>query len=80
MPPPNYALVSTFMPVKVLMVDFQNKGLAKKKIFVVPDEALYFSEALGFSLPSLLLNPALVVIEREKYLGPDMTVAQPVFV
>ena len=43
--PPNYALVSTFMPVKVLMVDFQNKGLAKK-VFVVPDEAPYFSEAL----------------------------------
>ena len=36
------------------MVDFQNKGLDKKKVFVVRDEAPYFSEALGFSLPSLL--------------------------
>ena len=56
--PPKYALVSTFRPIKVLMVDFQKKGL-DKKVFVVRDEALYFSEALGFSLPSLLVNPAL---------------------
>ena len=41
------------------MVDFQKKGLDKKKVFVVRDEAPYFSEALGFSLPSLLVNPAL---------------------
>ena len=56
--PPKYALVSTFRPIKVLMVDFQKKGL-DKKVFVVRDEALYFSEALDFSLPSLLVNPAL---------------------
>ena len=56
--PPKYALVSTFRPIKVLMVDIQKKGLDKKD-FVVRDEALYFSEALGFSLPSLLVNPAL---------------------
>ena len=35
------------------MVDFQKKGLDKKKVFVVRDEAL------GFSLPSLLVNSAL---------------------
>ena len=40
------------------MVDFQKKGL-DKKVFVGCDEALYFSEALGFSLPSLLVNSAL---------------------
>ena len=60
-PPYKYALVSTFRPIKVLMVDFPKKGL-DKKVFVVRDEALYFSEALGFSLPSLLVNPALVVV------------------
>ena len=43
------------------MVDFQKKGLDKKKVFVVRDEAPYFSEALGFSLPSLLVNPALSI-------------------
>ena len=43
------------------MVDFQKKGLDKKKVFVVRDEVPYFSEVLGFSLPSLLVNPALVV-------------------
>ena len=43
---PKYALVSTFRPIKVLMVDFENKGRDKKKVFVVRDEALYFSEAL----------------------------------
>ena len=42
------------------MVDFQKKGL-NKKVVVVRDEALYFSEALSFSLPSLLVNPALRV-------------------
>ena len=57
-PPPKYAFVSTFRPIKVLMVDFPKKGL-DKKVFVVRDEALYFSKALGFSLPSLLVNPAL---------------------
>ena len=36
--PPKYALVSTFRPIKVLMVDFQKKGL-DKKVFVVHDEA-----------------------------------------
>ena len=41
------------------MVDFQKKGLDKKKVSVGRDEAPYFSEALGFSLPSLLVNPAL---------------------
>ena len=53
---PKYALVST---IKVFMVDFQKKGLDKKD-FVVRDETPYFTEALGFSLPSLLINPALV--------------------
>ena len=57
---PKYALVSTFRPIKVLMVDFQNKGL-DKKVFVVRAEAPSFSEALGFSLPSLLVNPTLPV-------------------
>ena len=42
------------------MVDFQKKDFDKKKVFVVRDEAPYFSEALGFSLPSLLVNPALI--------------------
>ena len=59
MAPPTYALVSTFRPIKVLMVDFQTKSLNKKKVFVVRDEAPYFSEALGFSLPSLLVNPVM---------------------
>ena len=53
MPPPKHAFVSTFGPTKVLMVDFQ------KKVFVVRDEAPYFFEALGLSLPSLMVNPAL---------------------
>ena len=35
------------------MVDFQKKDLDKKKVFVVRDGSL------GFSLPSLLVNPAL---------------------
>ena len=56
--PPTYVLVSTFRHIKVLMVDFEKKGL-DKKVFVVRDEAPYFSEALAFSLPSLLVNPAL---------------------
>ena len=59
--PPKYALVSTFRPIKVLMVDFQKKGL-DKKVFVVADEAPYFSEVLGFRLSSLLVNPALLVV------------------
>ena len=42
------------------MVDFQKKGLGKKKVYVVRDETPYFSEALGFSLPSLLVNPAML--------------------
>ena len=29
----------------------------KKRVFVVRDEASYFSETLGFSLLSLLVNP-----------------------
>ena len=33
-------------------------GQSSKKSFVVPDEAPYFSEALGFSLPSLSVNLA----------------------
>ena len=48
------------------MVDFQKKGLDKKKVFAVRDEAPYFSEALGFSLPSLLVNPALAVVQVNK--------------
>ena len=36
--PPKYALVSTFRPIKVLMVDFQK--IFHKKVFVVRDEAL----------------------------------------
>ena len=58
-PSPKYALVSTFRPIKVLRVDFQKKDLHKNKVFVVRAEAPHFSEALGFSLPSLLVNPAL---------------------
>ena len=42
------------------MIDFQKKGL-DKKVIVVRDEAPYFSEALGFSLPCLLVNPALTL-------------------
>ena len=49
------------------MVDFQKKGLDKKKVFVVRDEAPYFSEALGFSLPSLLVNPALTMMHILHY-------------
>ena len=52
-PPPKYALVSTFRPIKVWMVDFQ------KKVCAVRDETPYFFEALGFTLPCLLVNPAL---------------------
>ena len=33
--------------------------LRDKKVFVVHKEVPYFSEALGFSLPSLLVNQAL---------------------
>ena len=43
------------------MVDFQKKDLDKKKVFAVRDEAPYFYEALGFSLLSLLGNPALAM-------------------
>ena len=49
--PPKYALVSTFRLIKVLMIDFQKKGLDKKKVFVVRGEAPYFSEALDFIKP-----------------------------
>ena len=59
---PKYALVFTFRPIKVLMVDFQNKGI-DKKVFVMRAEAPYFSEALGFSMPSLLVNPALRLVQ-----------------
>ena len=45
-PPPKYALVSTFRPIKILLVDFQEKGLNEKKVFVVRNKAPYFSEAL----------------------------------
>ena len=65
--PPKYALVSTFRLIKVLMIDFQKNGLDKKKIFVVRGEAPYFSEALDFSLPSLLVNPALPRIPLELF-------------
>ena len=61
MAPPTYAFVSTFRPIKVLMVDFQTKSLNKKKVFVVRDKAPYFSEALGFNLLSLLVNPVVDV-------------------
>ena len=58
------------------MVNFQKKGLDKKKVFVVRDEALYFSEALGFSLPSLLVNPALSAVtpvcDEKQYLIKKM--------
>ena len=67
-PPLKYALVSRFRPVKVLLVDFQKKGLDEKKVFVVRNKASYFSEALGFSLPSLLVNPALPIC-TEKVTG-----------
>ena len=63
--PLNYALVFTFRPIKVLMVDFRKKGL-DKKVFVVHGEAPYFSEALSFSLPSLLVNPAMVTAQENK--------------
>ena len=43
------------------MVDFQKKDLDKKKVFIFREEAPYFSEALGVSLPSLLVNPALPI-------------------
>ena len=46
-PPSEYALVSTFRPIKVLMVDFPKKGL-DKKVFIVRDEAPYFCEAQGY--------------------------------
>ena len=46
-------LISTF--IKVLMVNLQ------KQVLFVRDEAPYFSEALGFSLPSLLVSPALQI-------------------
>ena len=45
------------------MVDFPKKGLNEKKVFVVRDEAPYFYEAQGFSLLSLLVNPALVAAD-----------------
>ena len=35
-------------------------GRSPKKCFVVRDEASYFYEAPGFSLPSLLVNPTLI--------------------
>ena len=49
-----------------LMVDFQKKGLDEKKVFVVRDEAPYFSEVLGFSLPSPLVNPAQCRCDKYK--------------
>ena len=59
--PPKYAIVSTFRPIKVLKVDFRKKGL-NKKVSVARDKTPYFSEALGFSLPSLLVNSALLLM------------------
>ena len=47
------------------MVDFQRKGRDKKKVFVVHDEAPYFFEALGFSLPGLLVTPTLIATDVE---------------
>ena len=43
------------------MVDFQKKGL-DEKVFVVCEKAPYFSEALGCTLLSLLVNPALDIL------------------
>ena len=51
--PPQIRSCPYVLTYKVLMVDFQKKDLDKKKVFVVCDEAL------GFILPSLLVNPAL---------------------
>ena len=34
--PPEYALISTFRPIKVLMVEFQKKDLDKKKSSMLP--------------------------------------------
>ena len=52
------------------MVDFRKKGLDKKKVFVVQGEAPYFSEALSFSLPSLLVNPAMVTRDFPAFCVP----------
>ena len=54
------------------MVDFQKKGLDKKKVFVARDETPYFSEAPGFSLPSLLVNPALPTVQPILYVRQTM--------
>ena len=35
----------------------------KKKIFIVREKAPHFSEDPGFSLPSLLVNPALHTVK-----------------
>ena len=43
-----------------MVVDFQNKK--EKTVFVVRDKSHYFSEALGFSPPSLLVNTALPTV------------------
>ena len=62
----NEALVinsdSSLRTYKVLRVEFQKKersrwSNSKKKS--VSDEAPYFSEAVGFSLPNLLVNQAV---------------------
>ena len=37
----------------------KKKDIKEKKVYVVRDEARYFSEALGFSPPSAQVNPAL---------------------
>ena len=71
-PPFKYALISTFKPKKVLMVDFQKKSLDKMKVFVVRDEAPYFSEARGFSLPGLLVNPSLPRIDANKTVQSEL--------
>ena len=46
------------LPMPGLDGPFPKKG--KGSVFVVRDEALIFSEDLGFNLPSLLANPALI--------------------
>ena len=56
---PLNTLLSLRLAYEGLEGRFPKKGLDEKKVFVVRDEAPYFSEALGFSLLSLLVNPAL---------------------
>ena len=48
----------------------------KKKVFVVRDEVPYFSEALGFNWPSLLVNPDLAVSPLSKNIQPGNILAR----